>query len=193
MENTSHLSNKYVLKEEYVNRKFNLPLPTLKKKKSQPTMLIIFPFQVAFWKFDDMGAVLEYDAWIPTIRHFQSATTPNPPSNIDTILAGCATAQTLCQGSNTQYKSTKACTDFFSSIPFGDYDNIWANSVVCRQFHFLLARIRPDVSFSLIYFSYFSLLCPSCIFHLPPPPLIFPIKLTSIPPPGPQKKEDRKR
>jgi hypothetical protein len=32
-----------------------------------------------------------------------------------------------------------------SSKPFGDYDEVWADSVVCRIIHVILARVRPDV------------------------------------------------
>lgn len=101
--------------------------------------------QVAFWKFDDAGAVLEYDAWIPTLRRYVNSTSPVQPTNAQTIQQLCGVTQNLCTGPNEQYSSVENCIAVLSEKPFGDSDNLWADSVSCRGLHILLARIRPSV------------------------------------------------
>ena len=112
--------------------------------------------QIAFWEFDRHGAVTKYDAWIPNIRLYTSITSrgitggtvapPSPAQEAAAITSLCSTTQKLCYGDNTQYSSVSNCIDTLNSKPFGDEDNIWSDSVVCRQIHALLARIRPAVS-----------------------------------------------
>ena len=41
--------------------------------------------------------------------------------------------------------SVADCVKTLSSKRFGDYDEVWADSVVCRTIHIILARVRPDV------------------------------------------------
>lgn len=110
--------------------------------------------QVAFWEFDKQGAVIKYDAWIPSVRLYSAIVSgrgntvapPPPEAQATAIKQVCATAQSLCTGNNTQYASNGDCIKTLTAKPFGDGDNIWADSVTCRQIHLLLTRIRPDVS-----------------------------------------------
>ena len=110
--------------------------------------------QVAFWEFDKRGAVVKYDAWIPNVRLYTSIVsgrgntveTQAPAAQTATIQQICNTVQSLCKGNNTQYTTLDDCIQTLTAKPFGDGDNIWADSVTCRQIHLLLARIRPDVS-----------------------------------------------
>ena len=114
--------------------------------------------QVAFWEFDRHGAVLKYDAWIPNIRLYTALSSgrgntvapPSPPEQAAAIEKTCTTAQALCTGNNTQYATFGNCVKTLSDKPFGDGDNIWADSVTCRQIHLLLTRIRPDVSARIV-------------------------------------------
>ncbi|MCJ1269838.1 hypothetical protein MMC22_009731 [Lobaria immixta] len=101
--------------------------------------------QVAFWKFDDAGAVLEYEAWIPSLRLYANSTGPVQPTRTEFIQQICGTMQQLCTGPNAQYSSFEDCTTVLSQKPYGDYDNLWADNVHCRSIHLLLARIRPSI------------------------------------------------
>lgn len=71
---------------------------------------------------------------------------PSREAQATAIKQLCTTAQSLCMGNNTQYATNDDCVKTLAAKPFGDGDNIWADSVNCRQIHILLARIRPDVS-----------------------------------------------
>lgn len=110
--------------------------------------------QVAFWEFDRRGAVIKYDAWIPNLRLYAnivagrgSIVDPLPPAAQAAAIQGlCRTAQSLCKGNNTVYDGLDDCIKILTAKPFGDGDNLWADTVNCRQVHLLLARIRPDVS-----------------------------------------------
>lgn len=101
--------------------------------------------QVAFWKFDDAGAVLEYEAWIPSLRLYVNSSSPVQPTNAQVIQQLCGVTQNLCTGPNEQYSSVEDCIAVLSKKPFGDTDNLWADNVSCRGLHILLARIRPSV------------------------------------------------
>ncbi|KAL8675480.1 MAG: hypothetical protein Q9168_000181 [Polycauliona sp. 1 TL-2023] len=109
--------------------------------------------QVAFWEFDRHGDVVKYDAWIPNLRLYFSITSglgntvaPPPPEAQSAVIRQlCTTAHSLCTGNNTQYATFDDCVEILTAKPFGDGDNIWADSVICRQIHLLLTRIRPDV------------------------------------------------
>ena len=111
--------------------------------------------QVAFWEFDEHGAVIKYDAWIPSLRLYTTAASgmignvrqESPEQQAASIQSLCTTTQNLCTGNNTQYAGIEDCVRTLSSKPFGDPDNFWSDSVRCRQIHVLLSRIRPAVSF----------------------------------------------
>lgn len=47
---------------------------------------------------------------------------------------------------NTDIDSTENCIDTLSNKPFGTYDEVWGDNVVCRTIHVLLAAIRPEAS-----------------------------------------------
>lgn len=61
----------------------------------------------------------------------------------------CGGIQAECTGSNTQYTSAQNCIDVLSAKSFGNWDEVWMDSVVCRELHILLARIDPLVSGTL--------------------------------------------
>ncbi|KAK0702343.1 hypothetical protein B0H67DRAFT_604626 [Lasiosphaeris hirsuta] len=104
--------------------------------------------QVAFWKFDDAGAVLKYDAWIPNLNAWVEATTAaavtNPQFQAQSILQICAVTQMRCTGANTQWASIGECVSVLSQRPYGNYDAAWGDNVVCRSIHLVLTQVRPD-------------------------------------------------
>ena len=109
--------------------------------------------QIAFWRFDDTGAVLYYDATLPNLNKYYnlaSGVLPSAQFNAARIEQLCDSAQQLCTGSNIQYNSTQACINTLSHRPFGEWDEIWGDNVVCRTLHIQLAQLRPDVSFDCI-------------------------------------------
>lgn len=107
--------------------------------------------QVAFWNFDEDGAVLKYDAWIPNLNQWVLATN-NVASITDLEFQGqsiasiCTVAQERCTGANAQYSSVDECISVLSGRPYGDYDEVWGDNVVCRSIHLVLTGVRPDVS-----------------------------------------------
>ncbi|MCJ1477014.1 hypothetical protein MMC13_005685 [Lambiella insularis] len=104
--------------------------------------------QVAFWRFDDEGAVLYYDAWLPNLNDYTTllyGAAPYPQYEEAVIRNLCTEAQGLCTGSNTQYDDTDTCVSTLSAKPFGEWDELWGDNVVCRSLHILLARLRPVV------------------------------------------------
>ena len=104
---------------------------------------------MAFWRFDNAGAVLNYDAWLPNLNDYTRllyGIAPSPPANAAQIQTLCERAQQLCTGSNTQYSSAACCVKELSRKPFGEWDELWGDNVLCRTLHVLLARLRPDVS-----------------------------------------------
>jgi len=105
---------------------------------------------VAFWKFDDDGAVLKYDAWITNLNAWIEASTGIPISNSQleggTIQQVCAVTQQRCTGSNTQWSSVDQCVSVLSQKPYGNYDETWGDNIVCRTIHLVLTQVRPEVS-----------------------------------------------
>ncbi|KAA6414115.1 MAG: hypothetical protein FRX48_02477 [Lasallia pustulata] len=103
--------------------------------------------QVAFWKFDREGAVLYYDAWIPNLAPYNAiqTTTLTPQVEAGEIEQLCGAVQQECVGGNTQYNSTADCVRTLSGKPFGDWDEVWGDNVVCRQVHAILAAVDPVV------------------------------------------------
>ncbi|KAL8823395.1 MAG: hypothetical protein Q9191_005897 [Dirinaria sp. TL-2023a] len=106
--------------------------------------------QIAFWEFDNKGAVLKYDAWIPNLALYNAIGRNDNSGNVTAAQTQAATIQTLCgevqkecTGSNTQYSSTQNCIETLSAKPFGNWDEVWMDSVVCRELHILLARVDP--------------------------------------------------
>ncbi|EOD45455.1 hypothetical protein UCRNP2_7827 [Neofusicoccum parvum UCRNP2] len=106
--------------------------------------------QVAFWKFDEDGLVLQYDAWIPNLQLWT-----NVANGIDfanrTVQQGtvaqalCPNIQKMCTGKDQQYQNVEDCTAQLMAKKFGTFDEAWGDNVVCRQIHVLLTGIRPDI------------------------------------------------
>jgi hypothetical protein len=107
-------------------------------------------FQVAFWKFDDCGAVLKYDAWIPNLNDWIVAglgiNINNPQVAAQSIEQLCGGTQQRCTGSNSQWSSIDECIATLSQKPYGNYDEAWGDNIVCRTIHLVLTQVRPEVS-----------------------------------------------
>jgi len=105
--------------------------------------------QVAFWEFDNSGAVLKYDAWIPNLNDWIVSATgaliSNTQYQMESIEQICALTQQRCTGSNTQWTCVDDCVSALSQKPYGDYDEAWGDNIVCRTIHLVLTQIRPDV------------------------------------------------
>ncbi|KAJ7061662.1 hypothetical protein C8F01DRAFT_1210252 [Mycena amicta] len=113
--------------------------------------------QVAFWRFDNHGAVLKYDAWIPNLDPVVSlmhgsgdVVDPGtgmftPPGEAATIASICGLQTQTCVGTNQVYNGMQDCVEQLGKKPFGRYDEAWGDNVVCRSVHVLLTRIRPEV------------------------------------------------
>ncbi|KAK3900428.1 hypothetical protein C8A05DRAFT_17269 [Staphylotrichum tortipilum] len=104
--------------------------------------------QVAFWRFDDHGAVLKYDAWIPNLHSWVESTTAayvaDPAFRAASIQQICAGTQARCTGANTQWASVDECVAALSQKTYGSYDEAWGDNVVCRSIHLVLTQVRPD-------------------------------------------------
>lgn len=105
--------------------------------------------QIAFWRFDDQGAVLYYDASIPTLQQWSTITTGadlSQPGFADaTVAQVCGLTQLRCTGNNTQYVSLEDCIQTLSRKRIGDYNEAWSDTVACRTIHLLLVQIRPEI------------------------------------------------
>ncbi|MCJ1351393.1 MAG: hypothetical protein MMC33_001377 [Icmadophila ericetorum] len=104
--------------------------------------------QIAFWRFDDTGAVTNYDAWLPNLSQYTQllyGVAISPAGEAANIQQPCTDAQQLCTGNNTQYSSVGDCIATLTSKPYGDWDEAWGDNVVCRSIHVILARLRPMV------------------------------------------------
>jgi len=107
--------------------------------------------QVAFWRFDQEGAVLKYDAWIPNLNSWVESTTAayvaDPEFRAGSIQQICGATQQICRGANKQWESTEQCITTLSKKNYGSYDEAWGDNIVCRSIHLVLTQVRPDVSF----------------------------------------------
>ncbi|KAK8226044.1 hypothetical protein HDK77DRAFT_501285 [Phyllosticta capitalensis] len=106
--------------------------------------------QVAFWRFDSEGAVLRYDAWIPSLRLWTAISSGidynNPQVQQGTIVTAlCPQIQQRCVGPNQVYASVEDCSRQLLAKPFGDFDEVWADNIVCRIIHLILTGTRPDI------------------------------------------------
>ncbi|KAI9786480.1 MAG: hypothetical protein M1839_006940 [Geoglossum umbratile] len=103
--------------------------------------------QVAFWRFDDCGAVLKYDAWIPNLNAWIENVLGTPISNpflqAVTIQDICSSTQLLCTDGNKQWNDVNECVTALSAKPYGTYDEAWGDNIVCRTIHLVLAGVRP--------------------------------------------------
>ena len=112
--------------------------------------------QVAFWKFDDQGEVVKYDALIPNLNSWVVQTTGvpvfgPPEAQLAVIQQICAVTMDRCQGKNQQWDSMEQCVGDLSRRPFGNYDEAWGDNIVCRSIHLVLTQVRPDVS-TVVFF-----------------------------------------
>ncbi|KAJ7863404.1 hypothetical protein B0H13DRAFT_1638196 [Mycena leptocephala] len=109
--------------------------------------------QIAFWRFDDEGAVLKYDAWIPNLGNFTNLLfgfDTNSVAGMTNVIGGiCQLQSTTCVGNNTVYNGVSDCVQTLTAKPFGRSDETWGDNVVCRQVHVLLTKIRPEAGFVL--------------------------------------------
>ena len=105
--------------------------------------------QVAFWRFDETGAVQYYDAWLPSLQSYTNLlygrTTVNETVDAQVIKQLCSNTQAICKGPNQQYSSLDDCQTQLKSKPYGDWDASWGDNVICRTLHIILAKTRPDV------------------------------------------------
>ncbi|KAE8449581.1 hypothetical protein EG329_007911 [Mollisiaceae sp. DMI_Dod_QoI] len=105
--------------------------------------------QVAFWRFDKNGAVQDYDAWIPNLNDWNylaegKLDITNPAIQAAEIQQLCPAIQQRCVGKNQQYPDIPTCINTLSAKPFGNFDEVWGNNVVCRSVHVILALVNPD-------------------------------------------------
>ena len=103
---------------------------------------------MAFWRFDEKGAVLYYDAWLPNLAPYTSrlyGRMQNASTDAAVIQQLCSSTKPLCQGPNQQYPSQPACQAQLGARPFGSWDEVWGDNVICRTLHVMLARFRPEV------------------------------------------------
>ena len=92
---------------------------------------------------------MNYDAWLPNLSPYTKllyGITPSAATEATSIQELCTSVQQLCNGANTQYSSVGDCIASLSSKPYGTWDEVWGDNVVCRSIHAILARLRPDVS-----------------------------------------------
>lgn len=105
--------------------------------------------QTAFWRFDDEGAVIAYDADLPQLGKWFSkaydADFTDRATQIQTINNLCVDTMNFCVGSNQQFESVQQCIVFHAMADFGSYDEIWGNNTVCRTIHVILAKHDPIV------------------------------------------------
>lgn len=115
----------------------------------QPPKAVSTLKQIAFWNFDENGAVLNYDALVPSLSRWTSSDGAidlyAPEAQQGSIVGVCNTATERCVGPNKQYESFEQCVQFLTAKPFGHYDDIWGDNVICRSIHLLLTITRPDI------------------------------------------------
>ncbi|KAJ7114935.1 hypothetical protein C8R44DRAFT_629759 [Mycena epipterygia] len=107
--------------------------------------------EVAFWHFDEEGAVLKYDAWIPSLDRYYNTVHGvgfdlySPAGMNVTIQQICGLQAQTCVGNNTVYDGVADCVQTLTAKTFGRLDEAWGDNVVCRLIHVLLTKIRPEV------------------------------------------------
>ncbi|KAH8770055.1 hypothetical protein F5883DRAFT_667634 [Diaporthe sp. PMI_573] len=102
---------------------------------------------VAFWRFDDDGAVLKFDAWIPTLQQWWNTTHDVSHYPVNEALVRqqlCQTTQAKCAGTNKQWDSVDQCVTALNQKPMVTFDNLWGDNVWCKALHVRLTPIRPD-------------------------------------------------
>jgi hypothetical protein len=84
------------------------------------------------------------------IHNNGKANNPGTPNNIDTLNLVCnlIVNQAGCNQANDPdgfYTDFNDCVTYMQSIEFGTWDQVPADSVICRYYHAILALIRPNV------------------------------------------------
>ncbi|KAF4636875.1 hypothetical protein G7Y89_g1198 [Cudoniella acicularis] len=105
--------------------------------------------QQTFWRFDDTGAVIAYDATLPNLGDWFGKAYQNDFSDrkvqMGEIELVCGQVQQRCTGANQQYNSTADCIVALGQKNFGVYDEVWGDNVVCRSIHSILAGQDPTL------------------------------------------------
>lgn len=109
--------------------------------------------QVAFWRFDTEGAVINYDAWLPNLQAFASSAYGlghgyyGFPAAVQAPMISqlCQATQINCVGGNQQYANQSECESVLGAKDFGNQDEAWGDNIVCRMIHIVLTTYRPDV------------------------------------------------
>ncbi|KAF7935332.1 uncharacterized protein EAE97_008239 [Botrytis byssoidea] len=106
--------------------------------------------EIAFWRFDDTGAVLYYDAQIPNLSLWFAKFTGADISNVavqtlDIVTNLCPQIQARCTGANQVYSSELECIATLLAKPFGTFDETWGDNIVCRLVHVVLTQVRPEI------------------------------------------------
>lgn len=125
---------------------------TLKQvREHQRTVIIVWliTVQIAFFKFNEKGEVIAYDAWIPNLQRW---TEISNGVNFGSSLVGwglpvalCPEIQKRCKDANQQFPSTPECIMSLESKKTGDFNEAWGDNMVCRLIHFQLTIVRPEV------------------------------------------------
>ncbi|KAJ7243074.1 hypothetical protein C8J57DRAFT_1367153 [Mycena rebaudengoi] len=106
--------------------------------------------QIAFWRFDDEGAVLKYDAWLPGLDHYvrviNRGEDPYDAASANATVHAVCDAQALtCTGKNMQYANAAECVSILEKKKLGNFDDAWGDNVQCRTIHQKLTELRPEV------------------------------------------------
>jgi len=93
-----------------------------------PSILDTTLKQVAFWRFNEKGEVMQYDAWIPNLAAWTKAANgvnfDNAFIQTATAAALCPTIQQRCTGRNSQFSNLLSCVYYLESKPFGSFDEV---------------------------------------------------------------------
>jgi hypothetical protein len=112
---------------------------------------------MTFWKFDKNNLITEYDLELANLDGFYKSQGIDftDPSLVKGFIVSsiCAQHDTHCIGDNNQYPSPgPSCSEFLGaeSMKFGTPGIGWSNTVVCRNTHALMVKLRPGVHCSHI-------------------------------------------
>lgn len=110
--------------------------------------------QTAFWQTDEDGAVLRYNAWLPSLRLSTPTLNFGPPGTVRIPLKDFQ--QTVIEtfvNRLTNYATVKTNNTQARQIAVGFWmTNLWETpttsgltALTCRNIHNLLAQVRPNV------------------------------------------------
>ncbi|ROW07798.1 hypothetical protein VMCG_03582 [Cytospora schulzeri] len=131
-----------------------------------PTMNLTYPIEIAFWAtYNQAGEITQYDATFKWLQWSFDTITEVMMSKLNltsesTAIAFatqkiaesiCATAMDSCNGTNTQYASTKECLNFLTTqVAFGNAYELGFDTLLCRMTHQPMVPMRPSVHCSHI-------------------------------------------